>query len=492
MRDRRFADRVPACAHPINTQPPMEVGMPTLPVAAVDALTDLLGASRLLTDGDALERYGRDWTRFAKPQPAAVALPESIEEVQALVRIARAHQIALVPSGGRTGLSGGAMATAGELVIAMDRMNRVLAVNPTDRSLQCQAGAITEIVQQAAAQAGLHYPVDFASSGSSQIGGNIATNAGGIQVIRYGMTRDWVRGLKVVTGTGEILELNRGLLKNNTGLDFRHLFIGSEGILGLIVEATLGLTTPPKDPRVIVLGVPDMAAIMRVLETFQSDVDLLAYEFFSELALTKVVTHQGLQRPFTTATPFYALLEYEHADDASEAAIMTAVEQCMEQGWVEDAVISQSLAQAKSLWRLREDISETIARWTPYKNDISTTVSQVPEFLSRVDDIVARRYPDLDVIWFGHIGDGNLHLNILKPDDLPMAEFQTRCKTVSEEIFAVIEALGGSVSAEHGVGLLKKPFLEHSRSAAEIELMRGVKTVFDPDGIMNPGKVFDL
>lgn len=466
--------------------------MSALPPAAESALLSILGDQRLLTDRESLAHYGRDWTKFAEPAPCAIALPESTAEVQAIVKVAREHHMAIVPSGGRTGLSGGAVAAKGELVVALDRMNKVLDINLTDRSLRCQAGTITEVIQERAAENGLLYPVDFASSGSSQIGGNIATNAGGIQVIRYGMTRDWVLGLTVVTGTGEVLELNRGLVKNNTGLDLRHLFIGSEGILGIITEATLQLTSPPNDPRVIVLGLPDMEAIMRVLETFQAKIDLLAYEFFSELALSKVVEHQGLQRPFESQTPFYALLEFEYEGEESDEVIMAIVETCMESGWVEDAVLSQSVAQSQNLWRLREDISETISRWTPYKNDISTTIAKVPGFLSSVDEIVARHYPDLEVVWFGHIGDGNLHLNILKPENVPIPEFQVRCKTVSKEIFDTITEMGGSVSAEHGVGLLKKDFLHHSRSAAEIALMKQIKCAFDPDEIMNPGKVFDL
>ena len=374
----------------------------------------------------------------------------------------------------------------------MDKVNAISAVNLTDRTLTVGAGAITQNVQQAARDAGLFYPVDFASSGSSQIGGNIATNAGGINVIRYGMTREWVAGLTVVTGKGEVLELNKGLMKNNTGLDFRHLFIGSEGILGFITEATLKLTTPPKDPTVLVLGLSDMSAIMSVLDRIQSTTPLLAYEFFSELAVSKVVDHAGVARPFETRTPFYALVEFERENDMTDAHVFEAVEQCMEEGWVTDAVMSQSVAQARALWRLREDISETISRWTPYKNDISSTVSKVPELLAAVDDVVHKNYPDWEVVWYGHIGDGNLHLNILKPEDLEFEEFNARCSEVSRDIFDAIKRLGGSISAEHGVGTLKAPYLGYSKSDSEIDAMRAIKTIFDPDGILNPGKVFSI
>jgi FAD/FMN-containing dehydrogenase len=372
----------------------------------------------------------------------------------------------------------------------MDKINTISTVNLTDRTLTVGAGAITQNVQQAASDAGLFYPVDFASSGSSQIGGNIATNAGGINVIRYGMTREWVAGLTVVTGKGEILELNKGLMKNNTGLDFRHLFIGSEGILGFITEATLKLTAPPKDPTVLVLGLSDMRAIMSVLDRVQSTTPLLAYEFFSELAVSKVVEHAGVTRPFETQTPFYALVEFERENETTDAHVFEAVQQCMEAGWVVDAVMSQSVAQARALWRLREDISETISQWTPYKNDISSTVSKVPQLLSAVDAVVHQNYPDWEVVWYGHIGDGNLHLNILKPENLLIEDFKARCNDVSTDIFEAIKTLGGSVSAEHGVGTLKAPYLNYTKSESEIDAMRAIKSIFDPDGILNPGKVF--
>ncbi len=455
------------------------------------ALAAIVGADRVLTDAESLQHYGRDWTRAYEPVPGAVVLPGSIAEVQELVRLAGTHQLAIVPSGGRTGLSGGAVAMRGELVLALDRLNSIGDFNPVERTVRCGAGVITEQLQQFAEDQGLFYPVDFASAGSSQIGGNISTNAGGIKVIRHGMTRDWVAGLKLVTGSGELLDLNRGLLKNNAGYDLRQLVIGAEGTLGVVVEATMRLARQPRDPAVLVLGVPDMAAIMEVLRVYQSEMELQAFEFFSELALRKVVEHQGLQRPFETATEYYALLEFEQVTEADMELAMALFERCVEAGWVVDGVVSQSVAQAESLWRLREDISETISRWTPYKNDLSTTVSKVPDFLAEVEAVVNGAYPDFEIIWFGHIGDGNVHLNVLKPDDLAQDEFQRRCGEVSKWVFEIVERYEGSVSAEHGVGLLKKDYLLYSRSALEVELMRQIKRAFDPLGIMNPGKVFD-
>lgn len=462
-------------------------------ISSIDIIHELgktLTPEQVAIDPMSLENYGQDWTRFTPPAPKAIVFPRNTAEVVAIVECARRCRFALVPSGGRTGLSGGACAANGEVVVSMDKINAIAPVNLTDRTITVGAGAITQNVQQAASDAGLFYPVDFASSGSSQIGGNIATNAGGINVIRYGMTRDWVAGLTVVTGKGEILELNKGLMKNNTGLDFRHLFIGSEGILGFITEATLKLTSPPKDPTVLVLGLSDMNAIMSVLGSIQSTTPLLAYEFFSELAVAKVVEHAGVARPFETRAPFYALVEFERENEMTDARIFEAVEKCMEEAWVVDAVMSQSVAQARALWRLREDISETISQWTPYKNDISSTVSKVPQLLSAVNAVVHENYPDWDVVWYGHIGDGNLHLNILKPDNLRIEDFKARCNEVSTDIFDAIKKLGGSVSAEHGVGTLKAPYLNYTKSDSEIDAMRAIKDIFDPDGILNPGKVF--
>lgn len=456
----------------------------------LEELRQLLDAVRVKDGPDDLAYYGRDWTRQFPPAPLAVVFPERAEEVQALVRWAAGTGVALVPSGGRTGLSGGAVAMHGEVVVSMDRMRQVQALDPVDRSITVQAGVSTQTVQATAAEHGLFYPVDFASRGSSQIGGNIATNAGGIKVIRYGMTRDWVSGLKVVTGRGELLDLNRGLIKNATGYDLRHLFIGSEGTLGFIVEATLQLTDPPREPQVMVLAVPALDALMRVFEAFQARLVLNAFEFFTDKALAHVLGGGG-KRPFETASLYYVLVEYEADTEAQQAAALAAFEHAAEQGWLSDGVISQSRQQFADLWHLREGISESLAPHTPYKNDIAVRVSKVAPFLDDIEPLFAHEYPHLEVIWFGHIGDGNLHINILKPADMAMDDFTDTCGRVTGLLCEVLEKHGGTISAEHGVGLLKKPYLGHARSAAELALMRQMKQVFDPHGILNPGKIFD-
>lgn len=457
----------------------------------LERLAELVGADWVKTDADDLQNYGKDWTRAYAANPVAIVLPGSVDEVVAIVALANAEGIALVPSGGRTGLSGGAVASKEELVVAFDRMNKILEFSAADRQVVCEAGVVTEQLQQFAEQEGLYYPVDFASSGSSQLGGNASTNAGGIKVIRYGMTREWIKGMKVVTGSGELLDLNRGLSKNATGYDFRHLFTGAEGTLGFIVELTLALTNKPKDPTVLVLGVEKMEPIMNVLQVFQSELKLTAFEFFSEKALKHVIEEKQLQRPFETESEFYALIEFENLSEQDMEVAMELFEKCLEEGWVVDGSISQNSTQANNLWRLREDISETISKFTPYKNDISVKVSKVPEFLQEVDSLVTSAYPDFEIIWFGHIGDGNVHLNILKPDSLSATEFFERCGTVSDLVFEIVQKHGGSISAEHGVGLLKKPYLHYSRSAQEIEFMKGIKKLFDPNNIMNPGKLVD-
>jgi glycolate oxidase subunit GlcD len=453
-------------------------------------LSEIFRPEQVLTDSDSFEKYGKDWSQFGAPNPLAIVFPESTLQVQSLVKLANQVPFSLVPSGGRTGLSGGAMATNQEVVVSFEKMNKVLDFNQVDRQVHCQAGVITQQLQTLAAENQLFYPVDFASSGSSQIGGNIATNAGGIKVVRYGLTRSWVAGLKVVTGSGEILELNHGLVKNATGYDLRHLFIGSEGTLGLITEATMQLTNPPKNLTVMVLGIRNVASIMKTFQTLKNVIEPTALELFSNDSVEIVCEHKGIPRPFATKAPYYLLVEFENDSEATESLVLETFEHCSNEGWVLDGVMSQNEQQAKTLWRLREDISESISHYSPYKNDLAVKVSNIPAFLERLDQLVDEHYQQFQVLWYGHIGDGNLHLNILKPAEMEHAVFVETCTKVNPLVFQLVKDLDGSISAEHGVGTLKRDYLAYTRSESEIAYMQSLKAMFDPNGIMNPGKIF--
>jgi len=441
------------------------------------------------TDRAVLESHGCDWTRFRTPDAAAVVFPRNIDEVSELVGFAAEHRIPLVPSGGRTGLSGGAVADAAEVVVSFDRMRRIIDFNAVDRTLTVEPGVVTQVVQEYAAQRGLYYPVSFASEGSSQVGGNIATNAGGIRVLRYGLTRDQVAGLKVIDGRGALLDCNGGLVKNASGYDLRHLFIGSEGTLGMIVEATLRLTDPPKPSRVMLLAVSGLESMTAVFRQFNDALSLTAFEFLSDTSMRYVRAGHDLPSPMEIDSPYYALLEFDCVDTGTEDIALQRFEYCLEEGHVLDGVISQSESQAADLWRYREGISEAITRYTPYKNDLSVRISEIPGYLNALDKLAKSHYPAFEVLWYGHFGDGNLHMNILKPADMPVEEFEKTCGQVNPEIFALTAAHRGSISAEHGIGLLKQAWLPYTRSPHDIERMRGIKAVFDPLNIMNPGKL---
>jgi FAD/FMN-containing dehydrogenase len=400
--------------------------------------------------------------------------PPSIAEVQEIVRWAVENRVGIVPSGGRTGLSGGAVATNGELVLSFERMNRVLGFDPVDRLLSVQPGLALEALQNAAREQGLYYPVDFASRGSCSIGGNIATNAGGIRVIRYGNTREWIAGLKLVTGSGELLDLNRGLVKNSSGYDLRHLVIGAEGTLGLVVEAEVRLTDAPVESNVMLLALPAMENLMQVYAACRNGLGISAFEFFTDRAREHVVRH-GASDPFGQMHPYYVIVEFDAADEEQRASALAVFERCFSEGWVQDGVISQSVAQAAALWRLREGISESLAPLKPYKNDISVRISAIPSFMQAMHEIFQREYPQHDVVWFGHIGDGNLHINVIKADGMEEEAFIADCERVTALLSHTLARFDGSISAEHGIGLVKKKYLAETRSEAEVAIMRGIK-----------------
>lgn len=449
-----------------------------------------LDSKQIITDADSLKKYGKDWTNYFDIKASAVLLPKTTDEVVKIVQWARKNKIALVPSGGRTGLSGAACALNNEVVISFDLMNQIKDFNSIEQTVVCEAGVITEALQNWAKDQQLFYPVDFAARGSSQIGGNVATNAGGIKVVRYGLTRDWIAGLKVVTGKGEVLELNNSLIKNATGYDLRHLMIGSEGTLGFITEVTVRLLPQPANSQVLFLSVPNLESVMHIFSEFKQNTTLVAFEMLSQIALDYVLKSTQLTSPLQQQSPYYLVVEVENKNEDEEKKILEVFEKCSEKSWITDGALAQSESQAKVFWRMREDISESLSKFSPYKNDISVAIAKVPDFMKDLEKILKNAYPDWTVIWFGHIGDGNLHINILRPDNMTKEIFVSECRKVDALIFDCIKKYKGSISAEHGVGLTKKSFLHYTRSQSEIEIMKGIKSVFDPDGILNPGKVF--
>jgi FAD/FMN-containing dehydrogenase len=447
-------------------------------------------ADFLTEDPTEMAELGRDWTKIYAPAPSAIALPRTTDEVSRLLRLCAQHRVFVVPSGGRTGLAGGAVAAKGELVVSLMRMRRLDPVDELGLTVRVQAGAVTEAVHRHVAELGLTWPVDFASKGSSQVGGNIATNAGGVKVIRYGLTRQWVLGLQVVLADGRVLELNGALEKNNTGFDLRQLFIGSEGTLGIITEATLKLTRLPNRTDVFLFAVPDLPGVLRLFrEARRAPFTLAAFEFFTDRCMARLERHRKLRVPLARPSTHYVLIE---ADGGESEALEAFTASLFERDLVTDGTLAQSAQQGAELWALREGISESLsATGFPHKNDIALPIAALESFCAELDSIFTREYPDWEICLFGHIGDGNLHVNVMKPDALDKAAFLARTQAADRDLFTLVKKYGGSISAEHGIGLLKKPYLGYSRSPEELAVLRAVKQALDPAGLLNPGKIFD-
>jgi FAD/FMN-containing dehydrogenase len=464
------------------------------------ALIAELGADAVIVEGDDLAYYGADRCRGDWPvAPRCIVFPNDVDEVRAIVRACAAAGVSIVPSGGRTGLAGAATATAGEVVVSLERMRRILEVDAAGMTLRCEAGATVEAVQLAAAEHGLLYPIDFAAKGSAHIGGSIATNAGGVKVIRYGMTREWVLGLRAVVASGDVLDVGGPLVKDNTGYDLRQLFIGAEGTLGIVVEATLRLCTPPADVVVALCAVPDEPALLALLSRVRTcGATLAAFECFDAGCLRRVLEHRGgdASGPFHPASPQHALIEVEvpAAGDAAREHTVDALTLCLadaqDEGTILDAVVAASTAQARDLWALREDVSESLHRHHPHKSDISVPVARLAEFIVAWRAALGEQLPGVEGLVFGHIGDGNLHLNLLAPEGEPLPQWKARAKAFDTTTYGLVARFAGSISAEHGVGLLKREHLHLSRSDVALATMRAIKHALDPAGLFNPGKIF--
>jgi FAD/FMN-containing dehydrogenase len=466
----------------------------------VEQLRAVLDDESLILSGDDLAYYGSDRCKGGwSVAPGAIALPRSVAQVQAILQVCTRERVAVVPSGGRTGLTGAATATNGELVLSLARLDAMLDIDVPGRLLRCQAGATVQAVQDAATRVALAYPVDFAAKGSAQIGGSIATNAGGVKVIRHGLTRERVAGLEVVLADGERLSLGGALVKNNTGYDLRQLFIGSEGTLGIIVEVTLTLSQPVAGHMVVLCAVRSDAAVSELFARLRSSsLVLSAFECFDRGCVERVAAHRGREQagPLEQLGPVQVLVEIELAqaqmdeDSAAHDALLELLAEAQEAGEVIDAVVAQTEAQARELWAWREDISESLHPFTPHKADVAVPVRSVASFVARWREAVASALPEIPALCFGHVGDGNLHLNLLRPADMTLEQFLDRCHEFDPTMYGLVREFQGSVSAEHGIGLLKREYLGYTRSAREIASMKAIKQIFDPLGILNPGKVF--
>lgn len=451
---------------------------------------------------DDLKTFGKDWTKVYEPNPSIVLFPKTTLEVSEILKYCFAKNIAVVPSGGRTGLAGGAVAQNGEAVLSFEKMRQMGAVDSMAQTLWVQAGAVTEQVHEHCKPHGLTWPVDFASKGSSHVGGNIATNAGGVKVIRYGLTRNWVLGLTVVLMDGTVLELNGALEKNNTGIDLRQIFIGTEGILGVITEAILKLAPMPGPSDVFLFGVENLNSVFDLfLNVRNSGFMVNAFECFSHECLQVVLNHRQHFSELEVKSPLqgqhsqYVLLEVERpaetdAQTKLDSWLASLFEEQNGKTLVEDAVLAQSPREAAHLWSLREGISESLsATGLLHKHDISLPIDELKAFLENWSKDLEQNYPGLKPYIFGHIGDGNLHINLMKPEAMPVPEFRSLCARADENMFGWIQKYRGSVSAEHGIGLLKKHLLKYSRTDAEIRLMKSMKAMLDPKMLLNPGKI---
>jgi FAD/FMN-containing dehydrogenase len=446
---------------------------------------------------DDLEKYGKDWSGVLEPRPSLIAFPRSTAEVSDFLRACSELSLPVVPSGGRTGLSGGAVAANGEIVLSLEKMNNIGSLDRQALTLEVEAGAITEAVHEATAVLGLTWPVDFASKGTSQIGGNLATNAGGVRVIRYGLTRNWVLGLTVVTMDGEVLRLNGALEKNNTGIDLRQIFIGSEGTLGVITEAILKLCPLPIEAKtqVCFFALRDFGAVLRLFsEARKASFTLSAFECLSDVCLREVVRH-GVRSPIEVGTgEVYVVMEVETEDASAFEVWLTSIFEWETQTGTAPVVLDGTLAlssrERKEIWSIRERVAESVMMGSEvHQQDLAVPIAALVEFFTDVEARYAAAYPEFEVFIFGHIGDGNLHIFIRKPAEMESAAFHTRCAESDTMLFELCQKFAGSVSAEHGVGLLKKSALPYSRSAGELALLRAMKAAFDPKGLLNPGKM---
>ncbi|WP_333982977.1 FAD-binding oxidoreductase [Ectopseudomonas khazarica] len=471
--------------------------MTRLPEDLLPALRDALGEAGLITDAERMQSYLSDWRNAYRGQAAAVLRPGTTEEVAAAVRLCAQAGVALVPQGGNTGLCGGSIpdASGAQMVLSLTRLKRIREVDVANATITVEAGVILQQLQDAAAEVGRLFPLSLGAEGSCTVGGNLATNAGGTAVLRYGNMRDLALGLEVVLPDGRIWDGLRGLRKDNTGYDLKQLFIGSEGTLGIITAAVLKLFPALRSLTTAWVALPSPQAAVTLLGQMRGLCGdrLTGFELMSRQSLEFVLRHvAGASDPFAEGHPWYVLIEL--SDTQPDAALNDLLEQglgeAFEQALVLDAVVAGSQAQVEALWALREGISEAQNHEGPsLKHDISVPVSRIPDFIARTDRALQQAFPGVRVVAYGHVGDGNLHYNISKPPGSDDAPFKAQAEAIMRVIYDSTLEDDGSISAEHGLGQSKRAAAQHYKAPLELELMRSIKQALDPAGLMNPGKL---
>jgi len=465
---------------------------------ALDRLRAAVGPQGLITDPRDLEPYLLDWRGYYRGATTAVVRPASSAEVVSVVGICADTRTAIVPQGGNTGMCGASIphAEGGEIVLNLGRMNRVLEVDALNNTISVEAGCILANIQQAAREAGRLFPLSLGAEGSCQIGGNLSTNAGGVNVLRYGNTRDLVLGIEVVLPDGRLWDGLRGLRKDNTGYDLKDLFVGAEGTLGIITAAVLKLFPLPRSTATAWAAVASPQAALELLALLRQHCGdrVTAFELVSRNCLDLVLRHiPGTREPLPAPHAWYVLtdLSDERDGDAVRGDLEQALGTAMERGLASDAVIAENRGQAQGLWRLRETIPEAARGESGmlYRHDIAVPVSRVPSFIGEAQSALQARFPGANVICFGHLGDGNLHYNAFVPGRSREDPEARQADDVTRIVYDIVSRYHGSFSAEHGIGQSKLGEMARYKSGTELDMMRMIKSLFDPNNIMNPGKV---
>jgi FAD/FMN-containing dehydrogenase len=462
-----------------------------------DRLREVVGDAGLVTDPGQMGGYLTDWRNAYRGRAAAVVRPGSTEEVAAVVRLCRDAGVAVVPQGGNTGLCGGSVpdSSGRQVVLSSTRMRRIRAVDPVNSTITVEAGVVLRSVQEAAAAVGRLFPLSLGAEGSCTIGGNLATNAGGTGVLRYGMMRDLTLGLEVVLPDGRIWDGLRGLRKDNTGYDLKQLFIGAEGTLGIVTAAVLALFPAVRSRATAWVAVPSPRAAVDLLGVVRELCGdrLTGFEVMSRQSLDLVLRHQaGARDLFDAVHPWYALVELSDTlpDAGLDGLLETALAEAFDRDVAADAVVASGSAQVAALWATREGISEAQDREGPsLKHDVTVPISSIAEFVEHTDRSLQAALPGVRSVTYGHIGDGNLHYNLSKPPGSEDDDFRARADQLARVVYESTSRFEGSISAEHGLGQAKRDLIADYKSSHELELMRGIKDLFDPAGLMNPGKV---